>query len=201
MRFHVGAIPETPDFTPDSSWRSLREPTPWVMQFLAIPIGLAAAAIVAFLWFTITPLAKVTGTLSIPAFLLSFAGIVVVHELVHAAVHPMAGRSPLSIVGFWPSRVLFYATYTGELARNRFVVILLMPLVAISFVPLIAAAVARVSSEWAAYISAFNALLACGDIFGVGIVPWQVPATAIVRNQGWRTYFREPTTGAEIYDL
>jgi hypothetical protein len=154
MRFHIGAIPETPDFSPDASWRALREPTPWVMQLLAFPIGIAAAAVVALLWFKITPLEGVTATLSLPAFLLSFAGIVVVHELVHASVHPMAGRSPYSILGFWPSRVLFYAAYTGELTRNRFVAILLMPLVAISLVPLLVAAAAQATSGWAAYISA-----------------------------------------------
>lgn len=198
MRFHLGAIPETPDFTPDSSWRSLREPTPWVMQFLAIPIGVAAVVVVVLLWFQITPLAEVTGPLSMSAFLLSFVGIIVVHELVHVGIHPMVGRSRHSFLGFWPSRVLFFAHYTGELTRNRFVAILLMPLVVISFVPLIVAAVTHVASGWAAYISAFNALLACGDILGAGIVLFQVPATAIVRNQGWSTYWREQTTDAEL---
>jgi hypothetical protein len=197
MRFHIGAIPEALDFTPDSSWRALREPSPWLMQFLALPIGVATAAIVGFLWFRITPLEEMTGTLSIPAFLLSFAGIVVVHELIHAVIHPMAGRSPHSILGLWPSRMLFYAAYTGELTRNRFVAILLMPLVIISFLPLLIAAVAQATSGWAAFVSAFNALLACCDIFGAGLVLVQVPSTAIVRNQGWRTYWRESVTNGE----
>ena len=170
------------------------------MQLLALPIGVATAAIVGFLWFRTTPLAEITGTLSIPAFLLSFAGIIVVHELIHAAIHPMSGRSPHSILGLWPSRMLFYAAYTGELTRNRFVAILLMPLVVISFLPLLIATAAQVTSGWAAYVSAFNALLACGDIFGAGMVLVQVPGTAIVRNQGWRTYWRERVTNAESGD-
>ena len=191
MRFHLGAIPSSPDFVPDTSWRSLREPSPWLTNLLALPIGIAAAAAVAVLWFLVTPLRGVTPSISLPAFLLSFAGIVVVHELIHALVHPMSGRSPSSIVGFWPSGGMFFAHYDGELTRTRFVAILLMPLVIISFVPLLVAAAAQLSSGWVAFISAFNALLSCADILGAGLVLFQIPSTAIVRQQSWRTHWRE----------
>jgi hypothetical protein len=165
-----------------------------MQKLVALPIGMVAAVVVAVLWFAITPLQDVTPTMSLPAFLVSFAGIVVVHELIHAAVHPMSGRSPHSIVGFWPSGGMFYAHYDGELTRNRFVAILLMPLVVISFVPLLVAAVAQVPAGWVAFISAFNAFLACADILDAGLVLFQIPATAIVRQQGWRTYWREHET-------
>ena len=132
--------------------------------------------------------------MSLPAFLVSFAGIVVVHELIHLAVHPMSGRSPHSIVGFGGPSTGFYAHYDGELTRNRFVAILLAPLVVISFVPLLVAAVAQVTSGWVAFISAFNAFLACADILDAGLVLFQIPATAIVRQQGLRTYWREHET-------
>jgi hypothetical protein len=194
MRFHFGAIPNSPDFTPDTLWKSLREPSPWMQNLVALPIGIVAAVVVAGLWLAITPLQEVPPTMSLPAFLVSFAGIVVVHELIHAAVHPMSGRSPHSILGFWPSGGMFYAHYDGEMTRNRFVAILLMPLIVISFVPLLVAAIARVSSGWVAFISAFNAFLACVDILGTGLVLFQIPAAAIVRQQGWKTYWREPET-------
>jgi hypothetical protein len=191
MRFRIGAIPSSPDFIPDASWKSLREPSLWLGQLLALPIGVATAALVAVLWFVITPLRAAEPTVTLWAFLLSFAGIVVIHELVHAAVHPMAGRSARSILGFWPSRILFYAHYDGEMTRNRFIAILLMPLLVISFVPLLVAVVTQTSSGWAAFISSFNALLACMDMLGAGLVLFQIPRTATVRNQGWRTYWRE----------
>jgi hypothetical protein len=191
MRFHLGAIPCSPDFVPDASWRSLREPSPWLLNLLALPVGIVAAAAVLVLWCLVTPLRVIMTEITLPAFLLSFAGIVVVHELIHALVHPMAGRSPLSILGFWPSGGMFYAHYDGELTRNRFLAILLMPLVVISFVPLLVAAVAQVPSGWVAFISAFNAFLSCADILGAGLVLFQIPSTRIVRQQGWRTYWRE----------
>lgn len=191
MRLHFGAIPSSPDFTPDALWKPLRAPSPRMEKLVFLLIGIVAAGVVAVLWFALTPLQNVTPTMSLPAFLISFAGMVVVHELLHAAVHPRSGRSRHSIVGFGGPSTGFYAHYDGEMTRNRFVAILLMPLVVISFVPLLVAAVAQVTSGWVAFISAFNAFGACADILDAGLVLFQIPATAIVRQQGLRTYWRE----------
>ena len=194
MRFHLGAIPSSPDFVPDASWRRLREPSPWLDKLVALPVGVAAAAILAALWFLLTPLRDVTPALSLPAFLLSFAGIVVVHELLHALAHPMAGRSPHSIVGFSPLQAFFYGHYDGEMSRNRFLAILLMPLLIISIVPVLVSAATQISSGWVAFISVFNAFLACSDILLAGLVLCQIPATGIVRQRSWKTYWREHHT-------
>jgi hypothetical protein len=191
MRFHLGAIPSSPDFVPDASWRSLRQPpSPLIENLLALPIGVVAAVAVAALWFLVTPVRDITPAMSLPTFLLVFAGLVVVHELLHALVHPMAGRSPHSILGFWAS-LGFYAHYDGEMSRNRLVAILLMPLLIISIVPLFVSAVTQVSSGWVAFVSAFNALCACVDMLLAGSVLFQIPATAIVRFKSWRIFWKE----------
>jgi hypothetical protein len=196
MLFHFGPIPDSPDFEPDESWNSLNEPSPWLAQLIAVPIGIAAALLLLFFWIVFTPIRQFAGPLSLFGLFVALAAIVVVHELIHAAVHPNAGRSPRSILGFWPAMLVFYAHYDGEITRNRFVAILLMPLVVISLLPLLFAVVAQVDIHWMALVSAFNALLASVDIFGAGMVWFQVPANAIVRNQGWMTYWREPETAA-----
>ncbi len=193
MRFHLGAIPSPPDFVPDASWRSLRQPSPWLEKLLVLPIGVVAAVEVAGLWSLVTPLRDITPAMSLPVFLLSFAGIVVVHELIHALVHPRAGRSPHSILGFGPA-VGFYAHYDGELSRNRLVAILLMPLLIISLVPLLVSAVTQVSSGWAAFVSAFNAFCACADMLEAGLVLFQIPANRIVRYQSLRINWRAHDT-------
>jgi hypothetical protein len=89
-----------------------------------------------------------------------------------------------------------YAHYAGEMTRNRFLAILLMPLVIISFFPFLVAAVAHVSSGWIAFVSAFNALVAFLDILDAGLVLFQIPATATVRCRGLRIYWREHDTPA-----
>lgn len=196
MRFHLGAIPSSPDFVPDPSWRSLHQlQAPWLENLLALPIGVIAAGTVAGLWILATPLRDITPAMSLPAFLLLFAGLVVVHEGIHALVHPMAGRSPHSIRGFWSS-LGFYAHYDGEMSRNRLITILLMPLLLISIVPLLVSAVTQVSSDWVAFVSAFNALCACVDLLLAGSVLFQIPATAIVRFKSWRIYWSNDETSA-----
>jgi hypothetical protein len=191
MRFHLGAIPTSPDFVPDAPWRSLRQPpAPWLENLLAVPLGVVAAGTMAALWFLVTPLRSITPAMSPLIFLLLFAGLVVVHELIHALVHPMAGLSPRSTLGFWPA-LGFYAAYEGEMSRNRLVTCLLMPLLIISIVPLLVSAATQVAAGWVAFVSAFNALCACADILLAGSVLIQIPATAIVRFKSWRIYWRE----------
>ena len=222
MRLHIGAIPSSPDFNPDPLWKSLRYFSPWIEKLVVFPIGIVAAAVVAFLWFAFTPLEDVTPTISLPAFLVSFvgtvfwfayipllnvapsmslpaffvsvAGVVVVHELLHAVVYPMSVGSSQTTVGFWPSGMMCYAHYDGELTRNRFLAVLLMPLIIISFVPLLVAAVAQVTSGWVAFISVFNVFGACGDVLIAGMVLFKIPATGIVCDQGGRFYWREHET-------
>jgi hypothetical protein len=194
MRFHLGAIPESPDFIPDGSWQLIREPSPGVWQLSAIPIGIFTAVVVAFLWFTITPLVFAMETLksqiSITGRLACLAGVLVAHELIHLAIHPMSGRSKYSILVFWPARMLVFAVYIGQMTRKRCLVMLLMPFFVISIIPLIIAAVSQVDLGWVAYASTLNALLACGDILSAGITLVKIPADTIVRCQGWKSYWR-----------
>jgi hypothetical protein len=191
MRLHFGAVPASPDFVPDASWKPMREPRAWLVQFISLPIGIVSAALVLVLWFTITPLRPATFTLTLVRFVLSVVGLVVVHELTHALVHPAAGCSPHSILGFWPKCGVFYAHYDGELSRNRFLVIVLMPLFVITLLPLVVSAAMQSTSSWLALVSSFNALISCGDMLAAGMVLFQIPANATLRNQGWRTYWSE----------
>jgi hypothetical protein len=191
MRLLLGAIPSSPDFVPDASWRSLRQaPSPWLENLLALPLGVVAAGIVAALWFLVTPVGDITPAMSLPAFLLLLAGFVVVHEGIHALVHPMAGLSPRSILGFWAS-LGFYAHYNGEMSRNRLVACLLMPLLIISIVPLLVSAVTQVSFGWVAFVSALNALSACVDMLLATSVLVQIPAGANVRYKSWKIFWKE----------
>jgi hypothetical protein len=80
------------------------------------------------------------------------------------------------------------------MSRNRFLAILLTPLFIISIVPLLVSAVTQVSSGWVAVVSVVNAFCACADMLDAGLVLFQIPATGIVRQQSWRTYWREHDT-------
>ena len=195
MRLHLGAIPD--EFTPDESWRPLREPGPILMQFLAFPIGIAVAGAVGYCWY-LTGLPA--GRLKQDEFLVLLIGIVlsipvlvVVHELLHAVAHPDFGFSRNSIIGAWPSKMLFFAHYSGPLTRDRFLAIFAMPFLVITVLPLVLAATGvlpPLGKLAAAWFSTWNALFACGDIFGFFVILAQIPRRAIVQNKSWRTYWK-----------
>lgn len=195
MRLHVGSVPEPTDFVPNPPWRAMREPSVWVMQLIATPIGVVTSAVLATLWFLIGNFEGAIVPATISEFLVSFAAITLVHELIHAATHPGQGLTSRSLLGVWPSKLLFYAHYDGELTRNRFIAILLMPFLCMSLAPLLFSVAIGAVPGWVAYVSVFNALLACGDLFGATMVLLQVSPGASVHNHGYWTYWK--LTGEE----
>jgi hypothetical protein len=88
---------------------------------------------------------------------------------------------------------MLYAHYSGPLTRNRFLAVFAMPLLVITVLPLVIAALGLVPKALflpVAWFSTWNAMAACGDIFGIALILFQVPRGAIVQNQSWRTYWK-----------
>lgn len=186
MRLHIGEIPDSPDFIPDTTWTLMPEPTPWVMQVLALPVGLGFASVLAVLWMTLTPLGRAPAP-SVGQLFGTLLATVPAHEALHVAMHPRTGDS---IVGFWPSRLLFYTHYHNQLACRRFLAVLLTPVVLLSLVPLAVCALTSTASAFLAAASVVNALFASGDLFAAGLVLARVPRDATLRNKGWRVYWK-----------
>lgn len=65
-----------------------------------------------------------------------------------------------------------------------------MPLVVMTIVPSTVGWALQLSAGWLVFVSWFKAMLACGDMFASSMVLFQIPATATVRNQGWRTFWK-----------
>ncbi len=187
MRFHIGPVPGDPE-SPTGTWKRLREPGPGLINLFALPIGAVACAVVVFGWLYLTPITKHPVSSPIQ-MILGLLLLFPIHELIHALIHPNQGRTSNSILGIWPSRMLLYAHYIGELSRTRFIAILAMPFLIISVLPLAVCAALGQASVTLAYVSGMNALVAGGDLFAVGLLLSQVPKAATVRNRGWRTYW------------
>jgi hypothetical protein len=186
MRLHIGGIPDSPDFVPDESWTFLVEPTPWVMQALSLPVGLTLALVLAVLWMTLTPVGHGPAP-SVGECCGALLAIVPAHEALHLVMHPRTGDS---IVGVWPSRLLFYTHYHNQLLCRRYLAVLLMPIVVLSFVPLAACALTATASAFLTVASVGNAVFASGDLFAVGLLLAQVPLHATLRNKGWRVCWK-----------
>lgn len=191
MRFHWGSIPEAPGFHPEAGgWKPLREPSPWPAQLLALPIAIGVGLAAAAAWPFIAPSGISGGQ---PwALLAAILLLVPIHELVHVAFHPGFGASPSTVLGVWPAKALLYAHYCDELPRNRFLAILAAPLLFLTVVPMVLCSVLSVAPAAVVVFTVLNGVVTCVDLFGFGLVAAQVPGAAVVRNQGYRTWWRAP---------
>jgi hypothetical protein len=189
MRVHFGAVPKAKGFNFSGEWTPLWEPGPVLMQMIALPLGMVVSGLLLAAWLRATPVA--TNPVSRPFRLMTALALLVpVHEALHLIIHPKQGRSGDSVLGIWPSRMLVYAHFDGELSRERFLAVLGMPFLVLSVLPFVVCALAGLSSVTAAYVSCLNAIVAGGDMLAVLVLLTQVPRGAVLRNDAWHTYWR-----------
>ena len=191
MKFKWGPYPEAADFDPQSPWRPLDEPSPEVLRRRALPVAAVSALVVVLMWMLTVDVSRIQWNVAILSAVVWFPGLIALHEAVHALLFPRSGVPGNTIVGFWPQQALFYAAYLGEMSRERFACVILAPLVVLSFGPLLVAPFTEVTSSIVVSISVTNAMLSCGDLVGVFYLLRGSPKKTIVRNKGWKTYWRK----------
>jgi len=214
MRWHLGPPPEDPDFHPErDGWQKLREPDPILLQVIAAPVALINLAVLSLVWTGLAFLQPATAqsadtmsdgdlrqAIAISAYVLAvIVGIpllIAFHELLHALAFPGGWRCGRTLIGAWPSRLLFYAAHLGPMTRNRFLWVYFLPFLVLTIIPLLVAVVMQTTPYVLAGASILNAVFACGDQVGMALVAWQVPRTATVQNQGWRTWWKLPGQSA-----
>jgi len=186
MRFQLGPPPANPAFDPTAGgWIKLKEPNPWLMQLLALPIAVGVGVL---LMWAMTRLVDLRPSGIVPILVVLLL-LLPVHEMIHALIHPGNGRTIDSIVGFWPKKLVCYAHYDGPLSRNRFIAVLIGPFLVMSVVPLLVEAMLRVNFTWVAVLAIVNGLAASGDTAAC-LLLLQAPRTATMRNQGYYTWWR-----------
>ncbi len=190
MRLVVGPVPEPEDFHPEEGgWTALKEPSPWMMQLAALPVAAAAFAATWNLWERLVP-GGAHFSFRDPGFLVGLLLLIVVHELIHAAFAPGFPAAGDLLVGFWPQKLAFWAMSLRAMPRGRFLLVLLAPFTALSLLPPLLGAVLGAPPRLVVTLSLLNALFACVDLLGAGMILWQVPRGATVRNKGWATWWR-----------
>lgn len=194
MKFHIGPVPENASFRPeDGGWNQLKEPSPWVAQICSVPLGLCVFVGVVAAWGMILTHSEILARDPrrwLISLCLAFIAAIPVHECIHAVCHPFHGRSSDTILGVWPSMILVYAHYDAEMSRNRFLLMLMAPFLALTLAPLAVCAMFSIYHPVVVWISIANSAASALDLFGVALVGLQIPASAIVRNKGWNSWWR-----------
>lgn len=198
MRFHLGPVPEDPEFDPEvDGWIRLREPRPGVLLRVAIPLGMLMAASLLFVWSLIVPFGGLSGsfslTITLPGLLVAtgaLIGFVLVHEALHAVPAMLVGSLDGIVVGFWPRHLAPYVAYTGALSREAQLVSGVMPLVLLTGLPLALGIAIPAAVWWMVGLSVVNVLGSAADLIMLGLIAHQVPRGATIRNQGFATWWR-----------
>jgi hypothetical protein len=220
MRLHYGSIPEDPNFDPQAEgWQGIREPSPNALQLFAIPVALLVFILLIVILLAISPDVRawqsggIRFTIGIPEdmgkvastsymfgmYALGLAGmllIILLHEVIHALLMPCFGLTPRTLIAVWPQKLLFYAHHIDRMPRNQFLLVFLGPLIVLTGLPLVLISLLAqfpgtlTAQLWLAAIALFNGVSACGDIIGFGLILFQIPARAFVRNQGWKSYWK-----------
>lgn len=139
--------------------------------------------------------ASVFGVYAPLVYLVAVLGIglpalIAIHELIHAVCYPQFGLTPSTMIAVWPAKLLFLAIHFDALRRNRLLLVYSMPFLVISILPLAVCRGLGTNSMALMLASIANALFAGGDIFCFFLIWFQVPRRAMLRNQGWQTWWK-----------
>lgn len=184
-----GPPSEDPDFHPEADgWNLFREPDPRVSPLVELPVSLGLGAGSFWLIREFHGFAGMPGNLlaAIPLLILA----VIVHELVHALGHPGWGWGRQTRFGVWVSRLAFYSRYEGALPRNRRLLITVLPALGLSCTPVAILILCRWSWWPLSLLAVGNALFSARDLLNAAIILRQAPAGAILRDHGWKTYWK-----------
>lgn len=203
MRFRLGPVPEYERFDPVAEgWTPLREPAAGALLLAAVPVGIAMAALVVWIWSLIAPVSGLgragdgfSMTITLPGLLrgiLLLAGFVLLHELLHAVPVMLAGSWDDLVIGFWPRHLAPYFATLGAVPRNTQLVSGALPFLTLTMLPVLVAAGWSVYSPWLLALSSLNAAASGADLIAFMLYARRIPSAAMVRNQGYATWWRAP---------
>ncbi len=191
MRIAFGPIPPSQGFQDGrESWTPLRElESKWF-------VGVALLLAIPFVAVAIVLVRNVSGYLKAePVALWSlvtfFVAMVPLHEFVHALTFPSGLTSPRLVFGVWPARGLCYVLHDGPVSRRRIAVMLVAPFVLFTSGLGVLALLTTGNVRLVVLIALIVHTGVCtGDFMTVTRVWTQVPAGALVQNDGWITYWK-----------
>ncbi len=198
MKFKLGPLPENEDFHPSATgWCRLREPSPLLLHALAIPTAVGVMGLTFLCLRIFTPQDKLRIDMTLVWWAIPI--LIPVHELVHAITTPCCGLSDKTVVGFWPRKLLPYAIYTDALNRSRIIWLIVMPFLTLTVLPAIGMCMFGLGWPLLYHFILVNAGFSSGDILQVPIFCFQVPRHALVRNKGYKSYWRAVRHGYDMH--
>lgn len=219
MRFHLGAFPESKNFDPESGgWSALPDVSLDAISRRALRASMGLFLLWSLLFLLVFPLELLTPQaiqlsdnviqIQLPIFqiidwpiLVNLIVILILfiptHELIHALCCPAWGLSTDTTFGVWLPKGFIYIHHDGPMSRDRFLLVLVAPYIALSLFPLALIAISKTAS-WPTesiisltWLSLLGSLLAGGDFVSlISLLSSKLPSTALIRNTGQKSYWK-----------
>ncbi|WP_332450836.1 DUF3267 domain-containing protein [Methanoculleus sp.] len=184
-----------------SGWRRIKEPANLLTAtLLSLPFAFLLGAITLAILYGLDPSLyafagdgqqfsfTISFDLATLLFILAVPLFMALHEGIHALLIPDALTSDNV---FWGVNGVFgFVFTTQEIKRGRFLIISVMPYLALSVIlPYILSIVGSLNG-YTAFLCLLNAMGSSVDILTAGLVAIQVPRGATIISNGFETYYR-----------
>jgi len=161
MKFMLGEPPGNQNFDL-VEFVKLEEPSKEAFMRIALVLQICLWVVFLIVWLLVdSNFFQNLIEMGIASFLLALFIALVIHEILHAVTYPVSNDNQV-IFGCWPEMGALYASFDGELSRNRWLTVYAMPFLCISIVPLILSTSGV--PAWAKFASLLNAGFSVGDL-------------------------------------
>lgn len=192
MIFHIGPPPNSLNDAELASGEWLRVPrlSVWALHLVALPVGVAMAALFFIAWAVIAPRYNVEFQ-PLPHVIGAFSLVVIAGAFVQAFAYPGYGFTKETIIGLWPSRFTPYTAHSTTVNRCHVISASVLPFLTLAVFPLLFASVFRISSGWLVFVSCSAAAT-----FGTNVLHalpiYRLPSTGVFAGRGFQVYWRLP---------
>jgi hypothetical protein len=159
------------------------------MQILALPICAFMAFLILVMWGLLTSrfdMPSAPGEIAVV-----FAAVALSGALLRFSAYLGTGLSNQPVLGFWPSRLTLYAVHSPKSTKRNFIASSLLPFFVLAVLPLLVAAILRISPGWLVFGSFLAAAMFGADAV-LALTAWRLPARCVIAARGFQPYWRLP---------
>jgi len=177
-KFYIGP-PQRHQSSIDEEWKSLTT-LDESQLILSTLVGISAAACLALIWKILFDESLPFGSPTWNEIVISSVILIFGHEAVHLLGFPNFGLNSKTIIGIWPQAGSPYVQYTSPMSRNKFLVMLILPVLILSILPFFLAYNKIGFIDQLSWISVLNCIGAGSDLLIFFRIISTVPAKSSV---------------------
>jgi hypothetical protein len=155
----------------------------------SVLVGGALAVVFAVIWRVLDTASLPLGRPSSAEIFCVTAILIIFHEALHFVFFPGAGLNANSVIGVWCKVASPYVQYLSPMRRNRFMLVLVMPFLILSVLPLFLLSFGIGQNTYIGWISVLNCLGAGSDLFIFAMMFASIPSHSQVLESDGKVFW------------